>query len=472
MRNLASTLRRLGFNQNNPVPQRRVNLTSAEDTIKDAAPEFASNETPAAVDSLEGEDQIESTNGAKTRVLRTVGQSHSRRVFIGSAALSLVKEILSLKPRRLKTDEDDNGIQANRIFVPDTEKSGEDHSPLPAEEINPSPQKHSSRRAVQIVEVEDEDEEEHRQRPKARRYDIELDVDALEEEDELSVPQTAAASAQDATEYRKGKGDPKLKKPQRMHGRRVEEIENKYWENDARMPQSRGYDFKQDASDAEEYDLPSTEKSQAVEDSYRVEIVPEAHHEMDSDSLLDQSTLPDPPSELTPVFLKPKRRSKDGDSAIGVSVRKAKAHRREKARRHRRSLKNGKEAQSVRAAEDFLIQPNECRQVRVNGNFQEDKEWFVTSSMLANADDSFFVVANTLISARKPVIPVSNISSKPRFVRKGEILANIFDPKEYFDTPSSEEELEELRRKTALIAAVMEANQRRTGVKSGSKDKD
>jgi hypothetical protein len=77
--------------------------------------------------------------------------------------------------------------------------------------------------------------------------------------------------------------------------------------------------------------------------------------------------------------------------------------------------------------------------VRVEGDFRDDKEWLVERNLLANAEDSFFSIPNTLISARKPRVPVSNMSDRPWFIRKGEILGSLIDPQSYFDKPKSEE---------------------------------
>ncbi|KAJ7094085.1 hypothetical protein C8R44DRAFT_645642, partial [Mycena epipterygia] len=134
-------------------------------------------------------------------------------------------------------------------------------------------------------------------------------------------------------------------------------------------------------------------------------------------------------------------------------IGRARAHRRAKARRRRRVLRNGKEGRTIRAATDYLIKPHECKVVRVEGDFREDKEWLVEMKLLPGSEDSFFAVANTLISARRPMVPVSNLSIKPRFARKGEIVGELVDPEAYFDTPHTAEDLERLRKKTALITA-------------------
>jgi hypothetical protein len=78
--------------------------------------------------------------------------------------------------------------------------------------------------------------------------------------------------------------------------------------------------------------------------------------------------------------------------------------------------------------------------------------------MLAGSEDTFFGVPNTLISARKPMVPVGNLSDKTRFIRNGEILGQLVDPSEHFDKPRDEEHWRAMLEKTALISAVIEAN--------------
>jgi hypothetical protein len=137
-------------------------------------------------------------------------------------------------------------------------------------------------------------------------------------------------------------------------------------------------------------------------------------------------------------------------------VGRAKEHRRAKTHRQRRKRRNGVEGRTVRAAEDFRIKAQETRVIRLDGDFRVDKTWLVESNFLATEDDSYFSVPKTLISARNPCVPVSNLSNRPRMVRKGEILGTLTDPEEFFDKPKNKRELDELRRKTALISTLIE----------------
>ena len=141
---------------------------------------------------------------------------------------------------------------------------------------------------------------------------------------------------------------------------------------------------------------------------------------------------------------------------------KAKTHRREKARRRRRKMKFGVEEWTVRASEDYILKPHGCHRIRVEGQLDVDQDWLVQKSLLANANDSYFAVPNTLISAHNPWVPIANPTNQPRYIRKGEVIGSLHDPKEFFETPDSAERADTLRRHataiTAIIAAQMQAD--------------
>ncbi|KAJ7806736.1 hypothetical protein B0H13DRAFT_1929447 [Mycena leptocephala] len=139
-------------------------------------------------------------------------------------------------------------------------------------------------------------------------------------------------------------------------------------------------------------------------------------------------------------------------TTFAKDMTKAKQHRRAKMRRRRRVLRNGAEGKTICASEDYKIKAHKCRIVRVDGDFSQDREWLVERNLLANAEDSFFSIPNTLISARKPTVPVSNMSDRPRFIRKGEILGTLTDPQEYFDKPGTPEGYREQRPKWIAVA--------------------
>ncbi|KAJ7675478.1 hypothetical protein B0H17DRAFT_840960, partial [Mycena rosella] len=111
------------------------------------------------------------------------------------------------------------------------------------------------------------------------------------------------------------------------------------------------------------------------------------------------------------------------------------------AKEHRRRKRLRREASGskiVRAAADYRIKPHHCTMVQLEGEFVEDCEWLVEQGLLADPQDSFLSIPNTLITTRHPFLAVSNTSDQPRMIRKGEILGNLVPPEKYFDTPATE----------------------------------
>jgi hypothetical protein len=137
---------------------------------------------------------------------------------------------------------------------------------------------------------------------------------------------------------------------------------------------------------------------------------------------------------------------------------KAKRHRSKLVREKRKSAKFGKEKRSVRAAHDYKIRPHECRSILLEGYFEEDKEWLVENSLLANANDSYFAVANTLISSLNPWLPISNPTDQPRIIRKGEVVGTLRDPQDFFDKPSTAESRQKYAAAATAISKIILVN--------------
>ncbi|KAF7986132.1 hypothetical protein HWV62_38486 [Athelia sp. TMB] len=126
-------------------------------------------------------------------------------------------------------------------------------------------------------------------------------------------------------------------------------------------------------------------------------------------------------------------RSKDFEKVAPTHVShaayvRAKSHRREQSRCFRKRRKCGEEKRTIRAKQDTLIQPHSVASIRVDSHFEDERDWLVEKSLIANTDDSFFAVPNVLFSSKNPVIPVMNPFDVPRYVRKGESVGVIVDP--------------------------------------------
>ena len=141
--------------------------------------------------------------------------------------------------------------------------------------------------------------------------------------------------------------------------------------------------------------------------------------------------------------------------SVGKFIR-SKLHRRRKNKKRRQKVKFGRDERVVRAAGDYKIRPHECKRIQVEGQLGEDKDWLVSKNLLSGADDSYFVVPNTLISASNPWVPVANPSDRPRYIRKGEVIGVLSDPEEYFDHVKTLADWEKHCKHAEAIASIIQ----------------
>ena len=131
--------------------------------------------------------------------------------------------------------------------------------------------------------------------------------------------------------------------------------------------------------------------------------------------------------------------------AVGSFI-KSKLHKHNKAKKARQHKKFGIEKRTIRASQDYCLHPEQCRQIKVEGHFDEEHTWLVKKNLLASANDSTFLVLNVLIFSLDPWVPVSNPLTHPQTIRKSEIIRYLVDPQEFFDVPDSKEKLEQLEK--------------------------
>ena len=149
-------------------------------------------------------------------------------------------------------------------------------------------------------------------------------------------------------------------------------------------------------------------------------------------------------------------------ASTAASFVKSKLHRRKKVKSARDKKKFGIEKRTIRASEDYRLRPDECRRIKVDGHFEEDRTWLVEKNILASSNDSTFIVPNVLILASELWIPISNPSPHPRMIRKGDIVGYLVDPEEFFDAPNLEEEFETFARSAQAIASLISISSNRT----------
>ncbi|KZW01441.1 hypothetical protein EXIGLDRAFT_602947, partial [Exidia glandulosa HHB12029] len=100
----------------------------------------------------------------------------------------------------------------------------------------------------------------------------------------------------------------------------------------------------------------------------------------------------------------------------------------------------------VRAARDVRVPPNTLVSVPILANFDGKDEWFMERELHANGDDTFMMSPSCFVSPLESRLSVSNPTPTPRFIRKGQILGRLLDPKACLDRPKTEQGYEEMRK--------------------------
>jgi hypothetical protein len=100
--------------------------------------------------------------------------------------------------------------------------------------------------------------------------------------------------------------DPQKSRREAMHVH-IEEIEDEYWELEARMPKARVGLIEDAVPDEDVYGYSETEVEEEAEFLKEVEVT-------------NTLALPPPPDDLDLIVLPPRRNPKPGDSALGVSL--------------------------------------------------------------------------------------------------------------------------------------------------------
>jgi hypothetical protein len=116
-----------------------------------------------------------------------------------------------------------------------------------------------------------------------------------------------------------------------------------------------------------------------------------------------------------------------------------KTYQQSKAHKHR----EGKpEVPPVLAAKDSLITAGSVHNVPITGPFEGKGEWLVEKVVIATEDKSIMAAPSTLINSDSPFLPIANPSTRPWYIRAGDIVGQLHNPADYADTPRNEEERE------------------------------
>jgi hypothetical protein len=119
--------------------------------------------------------------------------------------------------------------------------------------------------------------------------------------------------------------------------------------------------------------------------------------------------------------------------------------RRTAARRGRaRAQRNGesKSLPQVLAAEDALLVAGSVHNVLVTGPFAGRTDWLVEKVVISTDDASVVAAPTTWINTDSPYLPIANPTTRPWYIRKGEVVGHLLDPETYADRPKDEAEMQ------------------------------
>jgi hypothetical protein len=134
-----------------------------------------------------------------------------------------------------------------------------------------------------------------------------------------------------------------------------------------------------------------------------------------------------------------------------------KTYQRSKARKRREEKL---EAPPVLAAKDTLVAAGSVHNVPITGPFEGKDEWMVEKVVIATEDESVMAAPSTLINSSEPFLPIANPSTRPWYIRTGDIVGRLHDPVDYADTPHNEEEKEKFVASAEALARVIKETQR------------
>ena len=207
-------------------------------------------------------------------------------------------------------------------------------------------------------------------------------------------------------------------------------------------------------TEAEAYIVPNMTVPILLGEDYHLNYELIVAHRIDFCSTISFAGTPHTVSARGVSRTKDFERMRQSACAVGSFI-KAKLHKRNKVKKARQRKKFGLDRRTIRAAQDYRLRPEECRRIRVEGHFDEDRTWLVEKNLLASENDSTFLVPNVLISSSDPWVPVSNPSIHPRTIRKGDVIGYLVDPQEFFDVPDSEEKLEQFKKSAQAVASMI-----------------
>jgi hypothetical protein len=129
------------------------------------------------------------------------------------------------------------------------------------------------------------------------------------------------------------------------------------------------------------------------------------------------------------------------------------------------------EAPPVLATKDMLIAAGTVHNVPITGPFKGKEEWLVEKVVIATEDESVMATPSTLIHSDSPFLPIANPSTRPWYIRAGDIVRRLHYPAEYADTPKNEEQREKFVASVEALACAIQEMQHTQGPESLPREK-
>ncbi|PBK64293.1 hypothetical protein ARMSODRAFT_840740, partial [Armillaria solidipes] len=134
-----------------------------------------------------------------------------------------------------------------------------------------------------------------------------------------------------------------------------------------------------------------------------------------------------------------------------VKATLAKNHRCEKNRCKQKLHQKIDKIHLAYASCDVRIPAHSSKLVKVVLPSEVKEQWVIENNLIPNSPFSYLLVPNMLVEAGKLTrIPLSNLTSTPKMLRKGDIIGMIHQASEYFDSPQNDMHHEGIS-KTAML---------------------
>lgn len=151
---------------------------------------------------------------------------------------------------------------------------------------------------------------------------------------------------------------------------------------------------------------------------------------------------------------------------LGVHIRKtylgSKALQHRQARRARRRtpiIYEKEKTLAVVASESVTISPGHFANVAVILPEETQDAWFVEGTIITEEGHDLLAAPATLVTMAMPYLPITNPTTHPLQIRKGDLVGYAFNPQTHFETPTSSSHWESLNAHALAVKKLLNACQ-------------